>query len=762
MKTKLTVLLILIANLTYSQQKFRNFYTSVNNADKKEGIALILANDNYINIGKLEFAEDDGRHMINALKEVDYDIEIGLNLNEDEMIEAINAFASKLSKYKNAVIYYSGHGVELEGKNYILPTDVSGTDALSFKNSAIDLTTLFFAIDNPTIPKVIILDACREAPVQFKAKKRLVKGGGLAEVEARTNSFIVFSTAPNTSISDDNNFTEVLSANIKKGGCINEVVRKTRKSILEEDPKQLIYEDGTLLDDICFGDKQSVTVNIDDYDNDGVADEFDNCPNESGPVSNYGCPFNTKIYKKDKFLFSKNNLVGYTDTKGNTAIPAKFDLGWPFYENRARVLKDAAWHYIDKTGKVITKKTYDSITTFKNRVGIVKINNLFGAIDSLGNELTNIEFSSLKHSAGSRYLIYSKLINGKERWGLLDNLGNLLLQPIYESDFEFSDGMASAIRNGRLVFFNTKGEVLFSGNYVRADLFVSGSVIVELPNKTYQILDRTGKVIENLVSERQRKFKKFPSPYKNEFQLSSNEIKESSGRRIFIDLYVSYKLLNENNDIIIEGKAYNIIYDGDLLYVLGEKDSKSENTLNIYDNDGTLLKTFSNIASHYDYFHDKIRPRSFGGFGNENGGLKDFSVGFWGKIVETDSWKYYYLFNNLSTKLSLIGCEIKLENIPQDRNHFIVFKPSTGKYGVMNAQGEIKVPIEFNFMAPAKYRYDNNYKNHWSKFENSYEVIAEYDENTIYITSERLWWNTHIMTSRTEKRISQLGLTKRK
>ena len=482
---------MLIGFLSNSQEKYRNFYTSVNNTDKKEGLALVLANEEYINIGNLEYAIEDGEHMIAALKKVKYDMEIGLNLNKEEMTEAINSFASKLKNYKNAVIYYSGHGVELDGTNYILPLDVKGTDAFSFKNSAIDINALFFAIDNPRIPKVIVLDACRESPVQFKSNTKSVKGGGLAEVQARTNSIVVFSTAANTSISDNNIFTETLSENIKEGGCINDIVRKTRKSLIEIDKDHLIFEDGALTDDICFGDSQ-VTTNLDDFDNDGIANNYDQCPKRKGPLENFGCPFGGKIINNTLNHFVENSNIGISDAYGEIIIHPKYDFISTFSsEGIAAVLKKGKWGYINKKGQEIIIPESEYVSEFRHGRGVVSKKGSIAIVDVNGQPLT-IENSYSWFFIDKEEPLISVYKDGK--WGMINIDGKEIIPPKYSNSIVFSDGLASVKLNNKNLYIDPKGDIKLVNSYDYSSPFKYGRAIIEI-NDRQGVMDRSGKVL---------------------------------------------------------------------------------------------------------------------------------------------------------------------------------------------------------------------------------------------------------------------------
>ncbi len=344
-------ILFFILPMSILAQEFRNF--EVHLGDKKaKGIALVLANNDYKNSTNLALAVEDGKTMVDALKKSGFDIEVGYNLDRSAALEIIAEFAEKLKSYETALVYYSGHGVQFEGQNFLLPSDAQPSKLpMILKSSAISVNEVFRTIDNPSIPKVIVLDACRENPFlnKIEATTKSVRGVGLAEIKAITNSMVIFATAMNTQVSDDNQFTEILSNNIKQGGCIEAIVKKTRNDILSLDRNQLIFTNEALTGSICFGDKTNPTPQINDNDGDGIINTIDKCPNEHGILLNEGCPVKNfdkliiegqkakkeKNYAESIDLFSKAIKNGDIRAYNELAIIYDLGLGVPVNKKKA-------------------------------------------------------------------------------------------------------------------------------------------------------------------------------------------------------------------------------------------------------------------------------------------------------------------------------------------------------------------------------------------------------------------------------------------
>jgi len=125
-KTFLLLLLFFVTNILIAQETEEANHRSWqrNNTTSKK-LDLVIGNSKYQFGGILKEPAKDADVIASALKEQGYDILIGYNLDLDEMNNAIFGFSDKLSNYNEAVIYYAGHGFQVDGKNYIAPTSAN-------------------------------------------------------------------------------------------------------------------------------------------------------------------------------------------------------------------------------------------------------------------------------------------------------------------------------------------------------------------------------------------------------------------------------------------------------------------------------------------------------------------------------------------------------------------------------------------------------------------------------------------------------------
>ncbi len=342
MKTKFTYyLLVLLLSPVFlmgqNEVKDVNYRSWIRkNADSKNKLALVIGNSEYIHGGRLAEPAKDAETIAAALIEQGYDVEIGYNLDRSNLFEAIKTFAIKFESYQSALVYYAGHGFQIEGENYLIPVDAQPRNEFEAQEQCVNVEAFFRASNQPDKPKVVILDACRNNP--FASNTRSA-GSGIGSINTMLNAKIIFSTAKNTVVQDDNPFTEILSEQIRNGGCINSILGKVSKEVRKVNPSQLIWQEGLLEEDICFGELKNTvqeTVGI-DTDNDGVFDDKDICPNQKGLAKNSGCPdsdsdgiIDLKDLCPERAGLSKNSGCPDSDKDGimddKDACPNQFGL----------------------------------------------------------------------------------------------------------------------------------------------------------------------------------------------------------------------------------------------------------------------------------------------------------------------------------------------------------------------------------------------------------------------------------------------------
>jgi len=137
-------------------------------------MALVIGNGNYTNLPKLANPTNDAEAMADVLGKMGYATRLLLNASEQDLRREVRKFAGESGKADVALVFYAGHGAQLNGENYLLPADIDipQTEA-DIQLSGLKVDDLINSIRSNT--KIVFLDACRDNPALFK---NLAKGRG--------------------------------------------------------------------------------------------------------------------------------------------------------------------------------------------------------------------------------------------------------------------------------------------------------------------------------------------------------------------------------------------------------------------------------------------------------------------------------------------------------------------------------------------------------------------------------------------------------
>jgi uncharacterized caspase-like protein len=226
-------------------------------AGSERRVALVIGNANYAGVAKLRNPVNDARAMTSALKELGFDVIERIDATQKETNRAIAQFGEKLDAGTTAVFYYAGHGMQVRGKNYLIPVDAEISSESAVRTETVDVDVLLdqFATRSSTL-NVVILDACRNNP--FERKFRSAAGGGLAQIEAPEGTMIAYATAPGKVASDGTGenglFTqELLKAIRQPGRAVEQVFKDVRRNVMKATGgEQTPWESSSLTGDFYF------------------------------------------------------------------------------------------------------------------------------------------------------------------------------------------------------------------------------------------------------------------------------------------------------------------------------------------------------------------------------------------------------------------------------------------------------------------------------------------------------------------------------
>ncbi|WP_247444481.1 caspase family protein [Bradyrhizobium sp. 197] len=194
-------------------------------ADKR--VALVIGNSAYKNAPRLANPVNDAGLIGGMFRNAGFDtVEIKLDLNASEMRRSLREFAARTRDADMAVIYYAGHGIELDGSNYLVPTDAMLETDGDVLDETIALDRALYAVEPAKQLRLVILDACRDNPFAKAMKRTLASraiGGGLAKVEPTSpNTMIAFAAKAGSTASDGDSrnspFAVALTDHLPKPG----------------------------------------------------------------------------------------------------------------------------------------------------------------------------------------------------------------------------------------------------------------------------------------------------------------------------------------------------------------------------------------------------------------------------------------------------------------------------------------------------------------------------------------------------------------
>ncbi|WKA26761.1 caspase family protein [Bradyrhizobium roseum] len=190
-------------------------------------VALVIGNSTYENVSRLGNPANDATAMAETLKEAGFDVvDSRRNLKTADMRRAFRDFSEKSRDADVAVVYYAGHGIEVDGTNYIIPVDAALERDLDVYDEAFPLDRILVTIEPAKQLRLVILDACRDNPF-VKTMKRTIGsravGRGLAKIEPTSpNTLIAFAAKAGSTASDGDNknspFTSALIKHIATPG----------------------------------------------------------------------------------------------------------------------------------------------------------------------------------------------------------------------------------------------------------------------------------------------------------------------------------------------------------------------------------------------------------------------------------------------------------------------------------------------------------------------------------------------------------------
>jgi hypothetical protein len=225
-------------------------------AGGEKRIALVMGNGNYKE-SPLRNPVNDARAMATALQGLGFEVIKRENAGQRDMNQAITEFSNKLLVSGGVgLFYYAGHGMQVKGRNYLLPVDAEIKSEIAVRNEAIDVDQILEGMASANNPlNVVILDACRNNPFERRFRGA---AGGLAQIDAPKGALIAYATAPGKVAADGDGANglytaEVLRAISEPNLRIEEVFKRVRSRVsAATNDLQVPWEASSLVGDFYF------------------------------------------------------------------------------------------------------------------------------------------------------------------------------------------------------------------------------------------------------------------------------------------------------------------------------------------------------------------------------------------------------------------------------------------------------------------------------------------------------------------------------
>lgn len=179
-------------------------------ASTEKRFALVIGNDQYENVRPLNNPVNDASSVGAVLREMDFSVTLRTDANLRSMKDALRTFIDEISdepaEKRVALVYFAGHGVQIAGKNYLIPTDAAMSRDYEVPDETLSMETVIRALESTEAKlSLLVLDCCRNNPFSrsWRGVRNTSEGGGLAmPTSAPQGLFIAFATSPGTVAAD--------------------------------------------------------------------------------------------------------------------------------------------------------------------------------------------------------------------------------------------------------------------------------------------------------------------------------------------------------------------------------------------------------------------------------------------------------------------------------------------------------------------------------------------------------------------------------
>jgi hypothetical protein len=497
--------------------------------------ALIIGNKNYNYATTLNNTHSDADAVAKKLSELKFEVTKKYDLkNKKDMKSVIQDFYDFINPNDTVFVYYSGHGVQIDDKNYLVPTNADLKIETDAEDEALSVDYLIKSLKDKSNVLFVVLDACRDNPLKSKS---LGSKKGLQPIRNSeligSQLVVLYATSENETASDYHpvkknlglfagELVDVLGMENKTSDSIFNQLTSNLKKLSKG--KQIPYKHTQLEGDFYFNQVASASINNSNLiqnpivqDNNQkkktwkwvIEPQFNDISSFSDGLAGvkkgdkWGyIDKNGKLIIEPQFSemgkFSdglskviKDGKYFYIDKTGKYVIQPQFDISKEFLNGFARVKQNGKCGYIDKTGKYIIQPQFDDVFNFFEDVALVKQNGMYGYIDKTGKYVIQPQFDDASNFSDG----VAKILKDG-RYGYIDKTGRWVIEPKFDSAYDFTDNIAKAQKNGKYGYIDKTGKWIIEPQFDYSYDFTDGIAKIEKDGR-YGYIDKTGKwVIE--------------------------------------------------------------------------------------------------------------------------------------------------------------------------------------------------------------------------------------------------------------------------
>ena len=227
-------------------------------------VALVVGNSTYAHIGRLPNPDNDARDISSALRRLGFEVTTEFDADRVELTQALRAFARRSAGADVSLVFYAGHGIEMDGVNYLVPIDARLERDVDVRYETVTLDDLLVSTSGASL-RLVILDACRNNPLarsmQRTAATRTVSGGSFADLNEDLlgdETLVAYAAAAGTTAADgrgrNSPYTAALLAYLEEPVELLTLFRRVRARVLAStNGEQRPHEYASLLGEHYLG-----------------------------------------------------------------------------------------------------------------------------------------------------------------------------------------------------------------------------------------------------------------------------------------------------------------------------------------------------------------------------------------------------------------------------------------------------------------------------------------------------------------------------